>query len=501
MNINNFVTSGFFFTEEEYELKLQYFMLNSMLSIVSIIISIMIVVRILDESYSQAIFDIAIVAISILSIFYLRYSKKTLLKLIKFLLFSFYILVMSAFIKVDMHIVGASWFIVLLLPSFYLLGLKGGVFITVVSFISIVTFGYIKESSYNAFELFYIVVPMLMASIFTYMYEKKVTVVKELLKSKNITLENKVDIITKEEQKLVQENSELADLISKSNIEFFVLDFETDLYLYANKGGLTALGYTLNEMLDLSVYDINPTLRTETVNRLKKLSKSKKNIMNISQHKRKDGSGYGVQSFMHSVTYKGKKAYAIYDINLTDQQEAQSQLLKQKEELLHKAYYDELTKLPNRTYFNDKLVQAMSKAKNNKTLLAIIFIDLDGFKEVNDTLGHNVGDAVLCEVSNRFKNVLRKTDTISRFGGDEFVCIIEDLSSCDIASTLAQKLLNTIREPMNIHNQLIQMRCSIGISIYPDDADNITQLLHYADTAMYEVKDSGKNDFRFYTSS
>ncbi len=498
MDFNKLFKSHFTFADEEYELKFQHFLLNGILRLVVVLLSVLTLVRFYQDNYVQTLIDILFVFISIFVIYYIKKSKKHIYEITSLLLMAFFLLVSLSFINTNMYLIGASWFIVLLLPSYFLLGLKGGLSMTMASVVAILVLGQTIDNSYSITEYFYLLSTIFMASAFTYLYERKVIEINELLNLRNISLEKEVDIKSKEEIVLLQHNKELADLISKSNIELYIVDYESDHYVYVNQGGLNELGYTFQEMISMSVYDINPTLRVEMVESMKELSKTIKNTMNITQHKRKNGSSYGVQSLIHVSIYKGKKVYVIYDINLSDQQRAQDELLKQKDELLQQANHDILTKLPNRTLFNDRLKQAIAKSNRNEKEIAILFIDLDKFKEVNDTFGHKVGDSVLCEVSLRFKNLLRETDTIARLGGDEFVCIIEDLESSKKASVLAEKLILAIKEPMDIDGHTIILTCSIGISIYPKDADGTTELLHHADSAMYRVKDMGKDSYRFY---
>jgi diguanylate cyclase (GGDEF)-like protein/PAS domain S-box-containing protein len=386
---------------------------------------------------------------------------------------------------------GASWYIVLILPAFFLGGIKTGAIATAASVLSILILKITAEEQYSAFSFLYTIMPLIITAIFVLLYELRNNKARKLLKEKNEYLEHKVELKT-------QEIKELADMVSKSNIELYIVDFHTDHYLYVNQGGLNALGYTLQEMMQMSVYDINPALTVEMVTKMKELSKTTPNIMNIAQHQRKDGSVYGVQSFIHPITYHSKEAYVIYDINLTDQQKAHDELLRQKEVLLTHAYYDTLTKLPNRVLFHDRLSQAMAKSKRSQKELALLFIDLDHFKEINDSLGHDVGDKVLVQVASRFQNVLRAEDTISRLGGDEFTVIIENLESKESASMLAQKLIDSAQKAIVVDNYKLFVTCSIGISIYPKDAYEGETLINNADNAMYMAKKDGKNRFKFF---
>lgn len=164
------------------------------------------------------------------------------------------------------------------------------------------------------------------------------------------------------------------------------------------------------------------------------------------------------------------------------------------------AHRDDLTGLPNRALFNDRLSQTIEKAKRNKKELALLFIDLDRFKQINDSLGHSFGDKVLQEVATRLNGIIRKEDTLARLGGDEFIILMGDLTKGENASLLAQKILDSIDKPIYIDMHTFYVTCSIGISIYPQDDIDMNNLLMYADTAMYKAKENGKNNFQFYST-
>jgi len=186
--------------------------------------------------------------------------------------------------------------------------------------------------------------------------------------------------------------------------------------------------------------------------------------------------------------------------DITEQKEAEALLLKQKKALHHQAHYDTLTGLPNRSLFMDRLEQALIKAKRSGNKVALFFIDLDKFKHINDSYGHLVGDKVLKIVAERLSSLIREGDTLARLSGDEFTMIIEDISDGKQLASLAQKLLEHMKEPMYVDEYQLYLSLSIGISIYPDDASKALELLKYADTAMYKAKESGRNTFEFYAS-
>ncbi len=165
------------------------------------------------------------------------------------------------------------------------------------------------------------------------------------------------------------------------------------------------------------------------------------------------------------------------------------------------AHYDGLTSLPNRFLFSEYLELALRNAQRHQKKFAVFFIDLDKFKEVNDTLGHDAGDEVLRETARRLRNSLRHTDKIARMGGDEFYVLIEELANSSYAVDVAIKLLNEISKPMLIRCQSVEVNMSIGIAIYPDHGIEVQTLLANADSAMYIAKESGKNGYQLFEAA
>ena len=490
--IINFFQSGFKFSEDEYELKLYHLLYNAILTIVVLMLGILSIVCYTDGNETLAMIEVVFIVFSITSMISIREEKHHITKVTPVVLSLFFILVSLSFYTANTNM-AAIWYLVLILPAFFLGGIRTGAITTGASILFILLLKTMKENPDSGFSFFYILMPLIITALFVVLYELRNNEARHLLEEKNEYLEHKVELKT-------QEIKELADMVDKSNIELYIVDLYTDYYLYVNQGGLDALGYTLQEMLQMSVYDINPALTVEMTSKMKTLSKTTPNIMNIAQHKRKDGSVYGVQSFIHPIKYHTKDAYVIYDINLSEQQKAQNEILRQKEALLVHAHYDTLTKLPNRVLFHDRLSQAIAKSKRSKKELALLFIDLDHFKEINDSLGHDIGDKVLVEIASRFKNLLRAEDTISRLGGDEFTVIIENLESRKAASMLAQKLIDNAKKPILIGTHKLFLTCSIGISIYPENANEDKLLINNADSAMYKAKEAGKNRFKFYAA-
>lgn len=170
----------------------------------------------------------------------------------------------------------------------------------------------------------------------------------------------------------------------------------------------------------------------------------------------------------------------------------------------HQAHFDSLTNLPNRLLFQERLTHQLSKQKRYANTLALMFLDLDNFKAVNDTLGHNIGDKLLVEVARRLKGIVRESDTVARIGGDEFVYIIESAPGATTSThhieNIATKIIEHISEPFIIDSHELYIGVSIGIAIAPNDADKYEKLMQCADTAMYKAKESGKNAYRFFTA-
>ena len=178
--------------------------------------------------------------------------------------------------------------------------------------------------------------------------------------------------------------------------------------------------------------------------------------------------------------------------DITDQKKTQTKL-----NIL--AHYDLLTNLPNRMMFQDSLKNMISKAKRNESKLALMFIDLDNFKMINDTLGHDYGDLLLQEVAIRLKKILRAEDVVSRLGGDEFTVILDDVKDTAYPSIVAQKIIDALSEPIKLKDEMGYIGASIGISVFPDDTEGIEQLIKNADLAMYKSKHEGKNVYRYFT--
>jgi diguanylate cyclase (GGDEF)-like protein len=170
------------------------------------------------------------------------------------------------------------------------------------------------------------------------------------------------------------------------------------------------------------------------------------------------------------------------------------------EKMAHLAQYDSLTNLPNRTLLNDRINQAIALAERHNSQLALLFLDLDNFKYINDSLGHDIGDQLLQGVAQRLSECVRSSDTVSRLGGDEFVVLLSESHSAENAVHTAEKILSSLAGVYELAQQDLHITASIGISTYPNDAENAQDLIKNADTAMYQAKEEGRNNYQFFRS-
>lgn len=169
--------------------------------------------------------------------------------------------------------------------------------------------------------------------------------------------------------------------------------------------------------------------------------------------------------------------------------------------MMNMAKHDHLTKLPNRSLFLDRLGTSLSLSKRNKTTGAVMFMDLDHFKSLNDTLGHHVGDLLLIEIGKRLKSCIRESDTVARLAGDEFTVLLPEITRSEDAAIVAENIINAVIKEYYLDGNKIKVTCSVGIAIFPNDGTTVDSLIHAADQAMYNVKKEGRNQYKFYSST
>ena len=194
-----------------------------------------------------------------------------------------------------------------------------------------------------------------------------------------------------------------------------------------------------------------------------------------------------------------EKINAQLQHELTTQESMVKELIDHKKYLLHLAHYDPVTALPNRIFFNEMLNKTIHHASRHKKMMAILFIDIDHFKNINDVFGHTVGDAVLKEIANRFSSILRSGDILARLGGDEFIVLLNDITHPKFANLVAEKLLKASSQSIKMNQHEILLTTSIGICIYPNDGVSLEDLQKNADTAMYKAKHRGGGIAEYFT--
>jgi diguanylate cyclase (GGDEF)-like protein/PAS domain S-box-containing protein len=206
----------------------------------------------------------------------------------------------------------------------------------------------------------------------------------------------------------------------------------------------------------------------------------------------KEGHRIQIEAHTMSCMFLGEMAHVTALREIGERKNAE-------QAMRHQAYFDGLTGLPNRQLFFDRLSVAIEQASRENRLLAVLFLDLDRFKNVNDSLGHNVGDLLLFDAADRLSDCLRKSDTVSRLGGDEFTILLSEINAPGDAGLVAEKIIQAINQPFLLQEQSINIGVSIGIALFPEHGKNADDLIKAADTAMYLAKDNGRNNFQIYS--
>ncbi len=296
------------------------------------------------------------------------------------------------------------------------------------------------------------------------------------------------------EEALQEKEARIRRLVDSNIIGIYFWDINgntTD----ANDAFLKIVGYSREELFSGKVHwtDMTPPEhRGKDEFALDELKATSSCTPYEKEYVRKDGSRVPVFIGAALLENSNKKGVAFV-VDLTERREVEGQIR-------HMAHHDALTSLPNRTLFQDRVSQAITHAQRNKNRVGMLFIDLDRFKDINDSLGHQIGDRLLRAAARRLQRCIRKGDTVARLGGDEFVISAPGLEHDDDATFIATKALDALRRPFFIDQHELHVTGSVGISLYPTDGEDVDELMRAADTAMYYSKDRGRDNYQFFTS-
>jgi len=269
---------------------------------------------------------------------------------------------------------------------------------------------------------------------------------------------------------------------------------------FNNKAQLI-FGFTESELLGQSLIQLMPSIKRilgleyYSLN-IKENTFNKKDIEVLGQ--RKNGEEFPLELSISELTHEGKRIFTLILRDITQKKALEAELEKNRKLLMHQASHDPLTGLSNRTQFEHDFETALNRAKRSHEYLAVLFCDLDHFKEVNDQHGHNAGDLLLKQIADSLRYLTRATDIVARVGGDEFVIILTQLKHINDAEVVVEKILRGIENPLLLNGKTITPSISIGASLYPKDASDTQQLLKLADIALYSAKQNGRNQYALY---
>lgn len=289
--------------------------------------------------------------------------------------------------------------------------------------------------------------------------------------------------------------SRLGRLLDAAVEEVYIFDAQSLMLLEVNRGARRNLGYRHEALLRMTPLDISEGLEPGVFRNylLQLRGGDQDHVVYRSRHRRADGSTYPVEV---RLNFSRDEEPPVFMAIATDIGER----IAAEEKLEHLAHYDALTGLPNRVMLQDRLQQSWLTAQRGARLLGVLFLDLDRFKEINDTHGHEVGDLVLRAVADRLRSTMRPSDTVARLAGDEFVILAAGLRGVEDAARLAQKLLDRFAHPLDIPGHHLVCRPSIGVTLYPLDDAEPDGLMRHADEAMYEAKQAGRGCYRIFST-
>ena len=276
-----------------------------------------------------------------------------------------------------------------------------------------------------------------------------------------------------------------------------IADAKNFTIIDANPAFQQSIGYSLEQLRKMTLHQLFAIDRNDPEGLMKLQDPVPRVPLQLSQRCR-DGSLLEVEATGHrlAVDDRAVLAFTICDVSL--RHKIESQLLEKQQHLDHLAHHDQLTGLPNRLYLAHHLPGAINEAKRNGTMLAVLFLDLDRFKQINDSRGHETGDKLLKQVAERVRHTVRSEDIVVRMGGDEFIVVLQSIRSTDVISDMAARINAALSAPVVVDGHPLVTTASIGVGLYPRDGADMGELLRHSDTAMYQAKDRGRNNFQLF---
>jgi diguanylate cyclase (GGDEF)-like protein/PAS domain S-box-containing protein len=288
-------------------------------------------------------------------------------------------------------------------------------------------------------------------------------------------------------------------LIDQANDGIVIVDAESQQVLYTNAAFLNRLGYGAEEARSLSLTEIfsDGDAAPEAV--LARLKEADSRAPLNLQQRCKDGTCIDTEVRCNALEVEDGNILAYVSSDVSLRKKAELQLFENQQRLDRMAHHDQLTGLPNRHYLTAFLPNAIAEAKAANSMLGVVFLDLDRFKHINDTRGHETGDKLLQEVATRLRACVRDSDVVIRMGGDEFVVVFRNVKSYDEITQGAGRIVETLTKPIIIDRHSLQTTGSVGVSLYPRDGSDMVELLKHSDTAMYQAKDRGRNNVQMFS--
>ena len=278
-----------------------------------------------------------------------------------------------------------------------------------------------------------------------------------------------------------------------------VLNTATLQIVAANAAALRSLGYTLEEVRELRFGDLFSAEGADAQALVGKLLDATSRLPVEMRQRCKDGSQRNVEANCDRLTLGDQQLLGVAVHDVTLRRKAETQLLERHQQLDHLAHHDQLTGLPNRLYLAAHLPGDLEEAKKAGSMLAVLFLDLDRFKHINDSRGHETGDKLLKTVAQRVRSTVRTQDVVVRMGGDEFVVILKGVQQTGQVSETAERINQALSAPMVVDGRTLVTTVSIGVALYPHDGLDMGELLRHSDTAMYQAKDRGRNNFQVFS--